>query len=137
MKKRILSLILAAVMLVSLVPCAFAENDYVEYQGEWPYPRRSKVANIIFDSDCGPDCDDAGALAILHHYADTGNANILAAVCSTTTEYGAAWLDAINTYYGRPDIPIGTTKTSKDIQSEADILTALSHLAGITIFTAA
>jgi len=29
-------------------------------------------------------------------------------VCCTSSEWGAPCLDAINTYYGRPDVPIGT-----------------------------
>lgn len=28
--------------------------------------------NVIFDTDIGSDCDDAGALAILHKLADKG-----------------------------------------------------------------
>ena len=78
------------------------------YVGEWPEP--DDVTNIIFDSDMGPDCDDPGALAMLHTYANRGKVNILAAMCSTGSVYGAPCIDAINTYYGRPDIPVGTLK---------------------------
>jgi len=69
-------------------------------------------AKIIFDTDMRGDCDDAGALAVLHALADLGEAEILAVVTnlkeSSNSTAGAA--DAINTWYGRPDIPIGTFK---------------------------
>lgn len=67
---------------------------------------------IIFDTDMASDCDDAGALAVLNALADLGEAEILAIVtnrkCPGNSSAGAA--DAINTWYGRPDIPMGTDK---------------------------
>lgn len=67
---------------------------------------------IIFDTDMAGDCDDAGALAVLHALADNGEASILAVVTNrkNTAYASAAACDAINTYYGRPDVPIGTDK---------------------------
>jgi inosine-uridine nucleoside N-ribohydrolase len=69
-----------------------------------------KPVNIIFDSDMGPDYDDVGAIAILHALADNGEANILATVASTKYEGVAAVLNVFNTYFNRPDIPIGVPK---------------------------
>lgn len=67
---------------------------------------------LIFDTDMASDCDDAGALAVLHALADRGEVEILAIVtnrkCPGNSSAGA--VDAINTWYGRPDIPIGTDK---------------------------
>lgn len=65
---------------------------------------------IILDTDIGPDCDDAGAVAILNALADLGEAKLLAMGCCTSSEWGAPCIAAINTYYGRPDIPVGTYK---------------------------
>lgn len=63
---------------------------------------------IILDTDMGSDCDDVGALALLHHYADAGQAEILGIIYSSgAVPYGAGIVDAINRYYGREDIPIG------------------------------
>lgn len=70
----------------------------------------AKPVPIIFDTDIGPDVDDAGTAAILNALADRGEARILAMNCCTSSEWGAPCLDAINTYYGRPDVPIGTFK---------------------------
>ncbi|MFT7640773.1 MAG: hypothetical protein ACI9G1_002517 [Pirellulaceae bacterium] len=68
---------------------------------------------LIFDTDIGPDCDDAGAAAVLHALADQGEVEILAMMVSTggeTAKWGPPCLDAINTFYGRPDIPIGVIR---------------------------
>ena len=63
---------------------------------------------IIFDTDMGSDCDDAGALALLHAYADAGKAEILGCIYSSgKVPYGAAIIEAINIYHGRHGIPIG------------------------------
>jgi hypothetical protein len=69
-------------------------------------------AKIIFDTDMAGDCDDTGALAVLHALADEGECEILAEVTSRKdgSDASAAACSAINHWYGRPDIPIGTDK---------------------------
>ncbi len=63
---------------------------------------------VIFDTDMGSDCDDAGALAVLHALADAGELRILGVVFSSgTNRYGVGTCDAINTYYGRGDLRLG------------------------------
>ena len=65
---------------------------------------------IIFDTDMGSDCDDVGALALLHAYADEGKAEILGCIYSSgAVPYGAGIVEAINIYYGRPAIPVGAS----------------------------
>ncbi|MEA3209797.1 MAG: hypothetical protein QOE70_2854 [Chthoniobacter sp.] len=65
---------------------------------------------IIFDTDMETDCDDAGAMAVLHALADQGECEILATVISVKDVWSAATVDAINTYYGRPGLPLGMLK---------------------------
>ena len=65
---------------------------------------------IIFDSDMGPDYDDVGAITLLHAYADSGYATILATVASTKFEGVAGVFDVFNTYFLRPDILIGVPR---------------------------
>lgn len=74
---------------------------------------------VIFDTDMANDCDDAGALAVLHALADKGEAEILAIVTNRKDPSGAsaAACAAINTYYGRPGIPIGTDKNGAKTKS--------------------
>jgi inosine-uridine nucleoside N-ribohydrolase len=69
---------------------------------------------LILDTDISADCDDAGAVAVLHALADKHEVSILGMMVSMPVEYGAPALDAINTFYNRPNIPIGTLKNSKD-----------------------
>jgi hypothetical protein len=63
---------------------------------------------VIFDTDMGSDCDDAGALAVLHALADAGELNLLGVIFSSgKNRYGVGTCDAINTYYGRGELPLG------------------------------
>jgi hypothetical protein len=71
-------------------------------------------AKILFDTDMDSDCDDAGALGMLHALADRGEAEILATVASSRHPWSPACVDAINTYYGRPDWPIGRPANGPD-----------------------
>ena len=66
--------------------------------------------NIIFDTDVDHDCDDIGALFILHAAVERGEAKLLATMGCTSSEAIAPALDAMNTWFGRPDIPVGTLK---------------------------
>jgi len=45
---------------------------------------------------------------MLHAMADAGEAKSLAVTGSARDEYAAACTDAINTYFGRPELPIGS-----------------------------
>ncbi len=68
-------------------------------------------ANVIFDTDIGSDCDDAGAMAVLHKLADKGEINILGVIFSSEkNKFGVGACDAINTYYGRGNLPLGQAK---------------------------
>lgn len=69
-----------------------------------------KPVPIIFDSDIGPDYDDVGAITILHVLEDRGEAKILGTIASNKYEGIVAVLDVFNTYFNRPDIPIGVPK---------------------------
>jgi hypothetical protein len=81
--------------------------------GTLALPHRAFAAppvNVILDTDNGPDCDDTVAVALLHGLADRGEVNILGEMYCLSSPEGAPCLDALNTYYGRPNIPVGTLK---------------------------
>lgn len=61
---------------------------------------------IIFDSDIGGDCDDAGALCLLHRLCDKGEAELLATTHCFDSPYLAGCMDAINTFNNRK-VPVG------------------------------
>jgi inosine-uridine nucleoside N-ribohydrolase len=65
---------------------------------------------LILDTDMLTDCDDAAALGMLHAMADAGEVEILACAVSSRYPMSTAVVDAINTYYGRPHIPVGAPK---------------------------
>ena len=67
---------------------------------------QTKPIKIIFDTDIGGDCDDAGTLAMLHRLCDKGEAELLAVTHCFATPYVAGCIDAINRFYGRV-VPIG------------------------------
>lgn len=71
-----------------------------------------KIHKIILDTDIGFDCDDAGALALLHRLCDRGEAQLLAVTACYDSLSVAGCIDAINTYYGRP-VPVGVLYGAK------------------------
>ncbi|MDO3626317.1 nucleoside hydrolase [Mucilaginibacter sp. BT774] len=77
---------------------------------------QQKPVNVIFDSDMGPDYDDVGAIAILHALADKDEAHILATVASTRYDGVAGVMNVFNTYFKRPNIPIGIPKDGLDLR---------------------
>jgi hypothetical protein len=68
--------------------------------------------NIILDTDLGEDCDDVGALFLLHGAVERGEARLLATMGCVSSEAIAPALAAINTWFGRAEIPVGTLKDS-------------------------
>ncbi len=71
---------------------------------------KPQPVKIIFDTDIEADVDDVGSVALLHALANRGEAEILAMGVSAKHQWCAPCLDALNTYFRRPDIPIGVLK---------------------------
>jgi hypothetical protein len=78
-----------------------------------PIPALSEPVRIIFDTDMGNDVDDALALAILHALESRGEAKLLAVTVTKDNPYAAAFVDVVNTFYGRGGVPIGIVKNGK------------------------
>ena len=68
-----------------------------------------RPTSLIIDTDFGQWWDDVAALAAVHAAADQGRARILGIVSDVDNEWNARALDALDTWYGRPNIPIGVT----------------------------
>ncbi len=73
-------------------------------------PKSSAPVSLILDTDIGPDYDDVGAIALMHALADKGECRILATIASDKYANAAAVLSVLNTYFKRPQIPIGVPK---------------------------
>jgi len=90
--------------------------------------KKAAPVRIIFDSDMGPDYDDVGAITILHALADKREAEILATMASTNYDGVAGVLNIFNTYFNRPDLPVGVPKGNavglRDFQHWTDTLLA-------------
>jgi len=65
---------------------------------------------IIFDTDITGDVDDVLALAMCHTLADRGACELLAVTISKQNPLTVPFVNAANTFYGRPDLPIGVVR---------------------------
>ncbi len=63
--------------------------------------------NIILETDIGNDIDDVLALMMLHTLASQGYCDLVGVSINKSNIYSAIFTDIINTFYGRPEIPIG------------------------------
>ncbi|MCA9058022.1 MAG: nucleoside hydrolase [Planctomycetaceae bacterium] len=62
---------------------------------------------LIFDTDIGNDVDDALAMGVIHSLQARGECELIAVTITKDHPQCAAYVDAVNTFYGRPDIPVG------------------------------
>ena len=67
----------------------------------------AEPVRLIFDTDIGNDIDDALALAMIHRLESLGEARLLAVTITKDCHFAAPYIDLVDTFYGRPGIPIG------------------------------
>lgn len=75
-----------------------------------PFIAQAEPVKLIFDTDMGNDVDDALALAMIHALESRGECELLAVTVTKDHEECAPYIDALNTFYGRGDIPIGVVR---------------------------
>ena len=73
----------------------------------------AQPVRLIFDTDMGNDVDDALALAMIHALESRGETKLLAVTVTKDNKYAAPFIDAVNTFYGRGEIPIGVVRNGK------------------------
>ncbi len=72
---------------------------------------RPEPVDIIFDTDIGgDDVDDALALGLIHALESRGECRLLAVTLTMDMPLVAPFTDAVNTFYGRGDIPLGAVR---------------------------
>lgn len=71
---------------------------------------QAEPVKLIFDTDMGNDTDDVMALCMIHALQSRGAVELLAVTVTKDHPQAAAFVDAVDTFYGRPDIPIGVVK---------------------------
>jgi hypothetical protein len=102
-----------------LLACLFGATAATasERAGNIPPPPAPPV-QIILDTDVGNDVDDVLALAVLHALQTRGACELLAVTITRPDELAGPFIDVMNTFYGRPGIPIGFTHaTLTDVSS--------------------
>jgi inosine-uridine nucleoside N-ribohydrolase len=81
----------------------------------WPAQPRVAAApvRLILDTDIGNDVDDALALAMIHALQNRAEVRLLAVTITKDNRYAAPFVDLVDGFYGRPDIPIGVVHNGK------------------------
>jgi inosine-uridine nucleoside N-ribohydrolase len=77
----------------------------------------AKAPNVIFDTDMWSDIDDALALAMLQALEDRGEIKLVAVTLNMQEPWCASYVDVVDTFYGRPEIPVGLVQDGKDLQA--------------------
>lgn len=78
----------------------------------------ARPVKVIFDTDITGDVDDVLALAMIHTLADRKECELLAVTISKINPLTGPFVDALNTFYGRPEIPIGVTHDAQMRESK-------------------
>ena len=68
---------------------------------------------LIFDTDMGNDIDDALALAMIHALENRGECRLIGVTITKDNPWAAPFVDLVNTFYGRGDVPIGVVRDGK------------------------
>src|SRR5262249_21894730 len=68
---------------------------------------------LIFDTDVGNDVDDVLALGMIHALQSRGACELLAVTVTKDNDLAGPFVDAVNTFYGRPKIPVGVVRKGK------------------------
>ncbi len=69
---------------------------------------------VFIDTDLVWDPNDISALTMAHGLADDCEIQIIATTVVSTSAWAGSTADAINTYYGRGDIPVGVLQPGSD-----------------------
>ena len=77
---------------------------------------------ILFDTDITGDVDDVLALAMCHNLSDRGACEFLGVTISKNNPLTVSFVDAQNTFSGRPNLPVGVTHDSTAQRRESKYL---------------
>ncbi len=86
---------------------------------------------LIFDTDIGNDCDDVLALGMIHSLETRGVCRLAAVTITKDHDQCAPFVDAVNTFYGRGDIPIGVCRSGVTPQQSRFTGLAVEQTGGV------
>jgi inosine-uridine nucleoside N-ribohydrolase len=93
-------------LLVAVAALSFVSSGVFSAPAGLP-SAPDRPVKIIFDTDMGNDVDDALALAVMHALQSRGACELLAVTLTCPLPDAGPYVAAINTFYGRPAIPVG------------------------------
>ncbi|MBQ2848298.1 MAG: nucleoside hydrolase [Clostridia bacterium] len=106
----IAAILLPIALVIWVVRYAMKSKKKEDEYGKPPFePLKDSKRSVIFDTDIGPDCDDAGAFAVMAHMAEKHGIKILGAANCTSNPYGTDALAVLSEHFGL-DIPLGEHK---------------------------
>ncbi len=103
----VLSFARSGPLLIGFLACSMALAGNVGAAPVTPEP--ANPVKVIFDTDIGNDVDDVLALSMLHAFSSRKDCQLLAVTITKPDEMAGPFVDAMDTFYGRPKIPIGFT----------------------------
>jgi len=109
--------VLILLLIIFLVPTLMIAQD-------------KQAKKIIFETNMCLAVDDVGALALIHGLQNRGETELLAVCLNEVHPSGVSAIDAINTWYGRGDIPVGVYRgdfPDPDKSAYLDDLTKFPH----------
>jgi hypothetical protein len=69
---------------------------------------------LIYDTDMGNDVDDGYALGVIHALQSRGECELLAVTVTKDHELAGPFVDVLNTFYGRGDVPVGVVRNGPE-----------------------
>ncbi|MGN0191378.1 MAG: hypothetical protein ACI39U_06950 [Candidatus Cryptobacteroides sp.] len=94
------------ILLTAILPFLLTLSSCREKYPEAP----ARVPAIILDTDIGSSYDDLVALAMLHVFQDRGLCRLAGVVVDRMGEDCASVADIMDSWYGRPDLPLGLVR---------------------------
>src|SRR5580704_5955181 len=70
----------------------------------------AEPVRLIFDTDIGNDVDDVLALGMIHSLQSREACQLLAVTVTKDHDLAGPFADAVNTFYGRPNIEVGVVR---------------------------
>lgn len=97
---KISQLGIAALASMAIVSCGGNKQKEAAAEADAPI-------KVIFETDMGNDVDDALAIDMLFKYAEQGKIDLLGVSSNKRNEGSVEYIDALTTWYGVPETPIG------------------------------
>ena len=77
-------------------------------------PEPKQAIPLIYDTDMGNDVDDGYALGVIHALQSRGECKLLAVTVTKDHELAGPFVDVLNTFYSRGDVPVGVVRNGAE-----------------------